>query len=130
MAQLEPTEILAAHTLIDAAKCLKGASNEHSTHIIEKAIDIYSRNGKFDMSAKYMKNIAESYDDSVNYKAAIKYYLKAAELFELEKEESMSSTQTLQKAADLTILHNSEKLIEAIPVFFMIFSKNRFMRKY
>ena len=119
MAEFEPTPVLAAHTLSDAANTLKGNSLLQANNVLLRASEIYAVNGRFSSAAKCHQQIAETYDNGIEYKEAIKSYLKSAEYLDLENEESYSSTQAIQKAADLIILYDVERILDAIPVEFL-----------
>lgn len=118
MAELEPSEILAAHTLTTAAETMKTQSVGESNELLKKVAELYARNGRFRSAAKCYQKIAESYNNTVEFKLAIDAYLKSAEYEALENEESQIGAQAVQSAADLIISYDTEKLADAIPVNF------------
>lgn len=67
-------------------------------------------------AAKYKRLIAEWYEADFDFELAIQYYLKAAELEDVETADSFGF-QCVLKAADLMVLSKDEKFVEAIQVF-------------
>jgi hypothetical protein len=59
--------------------------------------------------------IAQWYEEDFEYELAITYYLKAADLQDIESSDSFG-LQCLLKAADLMVLSKEEKYIDAIQV--------------
>lgn len=116
MAELEPSEILAAHTLMTAVDSLKGRSVNKSNDLLKRVAELYSTNGRFRSAAKCYQQIAEGYNNENDYKLAVEAYLKAADFEELENEGSNLGVQAIQNAADLIIRYDTERLTEAIPV--------------
>jgi hypothetical protein len=116
MAELEPSEILAAHSLMTAADILKGKSVLQSNSLLKRVAEICAINGRFRQAARCYQQIAETYNNEVDYRQAIEAYLKSAEYEDLEKEGSNSGAQVMQNAADLIIRYDVERLADAIPV--------------
>lgn len=65
--------------------------------------------------AKHTQLIAQWYEEDFEYELAITYYLKAADLQDIESSDSFG-LQCLLKAADLMVLSKEEKYIDAIQV--------------
>lgn len=61
--------------------------------------------------------IAQWYEEDYEYELAISYYLKAADLQDIESSDSFG-LQCVLKAADLMVMSKEDKYVEAIQVTF------------
>jgi len=63
---------------------------------------IYEKNGRFQMAGKIQKQMAEKYENDLQYELSVNFYKKAADYFSMENTNSKSfEQQCLLKAADL-----------------------------
>ncbi|KAJ3437273.1 alpha-soluble nsf attachment protein [Anaeramoeba flamelloides] len=88
----------AATFLIKAGQCFRKLSSEKAVETFIMAIDIFVDGGRFNMAAKYYKEIAEIYEKEKNYEKSILFYEKASDFFESENSKS-TSNQCLLKVA-------------------------------
>ncbi|KAH6805504.1 alpha-soluble NSF attachment protein 2 [Perilla frutescens var. frutescens] len=102
----------AANAYADAAHCYKKSNIKESISCLEESINLFLEIGRFNLSARYYKEIAELYEQEQNLEQAIVYYDKAADLFQSE-EVSTSANQCKQKVAQFAAqLEQYQKAIE------------------
>ncbi|XP_057981051.1 alpha-soluble NSF attachment protein 2 [Malania oleifera] len=88
----------AAQAYVDAAVCYKKINIKEAISCLERAINLFLDIGRFNMSARYYKDIAELYENEQNYEQAMANYEKASELFQSE-DVTTSANQCKQKIA-------------------------------
>lgn len=108
----QPTDVTAA--LVEAAQCYKKINPEAAVTTFRKAIDIYNMNGRFGMSSRYCKEVAEIYEQDNNSEMALATYAEAAELFEKDGKKS-NANQCLLKVA--TIAAEQGDLMRAAGIY-------------
>ncbi|KAG6402058.1 hypothetical protein SASPL_138929 [Salvia splendens] len=102
----------AANAYADAAHCYKKCNTQESISCLEESVNIFLDIGRFNMSARYYKEIAELYEHDQNLELAIVYFEKAVDLFQSE-EVSTSANQCKQKVAQYAAqLEQYQKAIE------------------
>jgi alpha-soluble NSF attachment protein len=104
----------AINCLIESGNAYKKINPVDAIRAYERAIGMYNEKGRFGMSARYYKEIAELLESDHNTDAASGYYEKAAEMFEHDNKKSNSNTCLLKVAA-----FSSEKgdLLKAMGIF-------------
>lgn len=123
VASCESDDAISASHYVEAATCMKKVNTSEAVKIMEKAVECYCTTGSIRMvailnisqGAKYTRTIAEWYEEDYEYELAIKYYLKASELEDIESSDSFG-LQCILKAADLMVISKEERYIEAIQV--------------
>lgn len=130
VAKCEPDEAIAASNYTEAASCMKKVNTSEAVKIMEKAIECYCNTGGIRMvlyllhqGAKFTRQVAEWYEEDFEYELAIKYYLKASELEDIESSDSFG-LQCILKAADLMVLSKEERYVEAIQVIIDLNPRN------
>ncbi|KAK4433396.1 Alpha-soluble NSF attachment protein [Sesamum alatum] len=102
----------AANAYADAAHCYKKTNTKESISCLEQSVNMFLDIGRFNMSARYYKEIAELCEQEQNLEQAIAYYEKAADLFQSE-EVTTSANQCKQKIAQFAAqLEQYQKAIE------------------
>lgn len=66
-----------------------------------RATQVYSSQGRFSQTGRIFKNLAENFEEQLDYESAMKFYKKASESYELDEYGKVSSAQSLLKYADL-----------------------------
>ncbi|CAH1446693.1 unnamed protein product [Lactuca virosa] len=102
----------AANAYADAGHAYKKTNTKECVACLEQALNLFMEIGRLSMSARYAKEIAESYEQEQNLEQAIAYYDKAADLFQGE-EVTTSANQCKQKIAQFSAqLEQYQKAIE------------------
>nr|KAJ0185429.1 hypothetical protein LSAT_V11C900466030 [Lactuca sativa] len=102
----------AANAYADAGHAYKKTNIKECVACLEQALNLFMEIGRLSMSARYAKEIAESYEQEQNLEQAIAYYDKAADLFQGE-EVTTSANQCKQKIAQFSAqLEQYQKAIE------------------
>ncbi|KAJ3423991.1 alpha-soluble nsf attachment protein [Anaeramoeba flamelloides] len=101
-----------ASYICESARCLKKIDPEKARNSYLQAIDYYVDCGKFNLAAKYTKNIAEGYEKEKNNIEAIKYFEKAIEYYELAEQNTATRELKLKIAKYLALDGQYEKAIE------------------
>jgi len=83
---------------VKASSCYKKESFRESVDALQKAINIYTSDGRFSMAAKYEKEIAEIYENNNDPKNAVPHYETAAQYFEGENSTSTANSCLLKVA--------------------------------
>jgi alpha-soluble NSF attachment protein len=86
--------------IVEAAQCFKKVSPADAVLAFRKAIDMYNLNGRFGMSSRYCKEMAEVYEQDNNAEMALHAYQEAAELFVNDGKKS-NANQCLLKVATM-----------------------------
>lgn len=81
--------------------------------MITQAIELYSLSGRNTQSSSLAKECAEKLEEDYNYEDALRFYEKAAQLYEIDNNVSYSN-QMLAKWADLSILVDNMKAVGKI----------------
>ncbi|XP_051121880.1 alpha-soluble NSF attachment protein 2 [Andrographis paniculata] len=102
----------AAGAYADAAHCYKKCNIKESASCLEQSVNLFLDIGRFNMAARYYKEIAELYEQEQNLEKATVYYEKAADLFQSE-EVTTSANQCKQKVAQFAAqLEQYQKAVE------------------
>lgn len=72
----------AATSFVEAANCFKKISPTEAVEAYQQAIAIYNDNGRFAMSARFYKELAELHESNRNIPEAIESYENALNLFD------------------------------------------------
>ncbi|GAA0167982.1 membrane traffic protein [Lithospermum erythrorhizon] len=88
----------AVYHYVDAAHCYKKSNINAAITCLEQSVNMFLEMRRFNISARYYKEIAELCEQEENLGKAIYYYDKAAELFESE-DVTTSANQCRQKVA-------------------------------
>lgn len=92
---------------VEAANCYKKMDFQKSAETYEKAIDIYTDMGRFNMAAKYHTNVGEIFEEkNVDVDKAIYHYERAADYYKGEESKS-SANKVLVKVANLSALREN-----------------------
>jgi alpha-soluble NSF attachment protein len=73
--------------IVEAAGCYKRINPESAIKAYERAIELYNYGGRFEMSARYYKQIAEIYESMHNRQGALTNYELAAEFYNNDNKE-------------------------------------------
>ncbi|GAB2272109.1 hypothetical protein Dimus_006928 [Dionaea muscipula] len=104
----------AASAYVDAANCYKKTSPAKAINCLMQAVDMFSDIGRFNMAARYCKDIGELQEQQQNFEQAIVFYERAAEFFQGE-EVTSSANQCKQKVAQFSA--QLEQYPKAIEIF-------------
>ncbi|KAJ3423926.1 alpha-soluble nsf attachment protein [Anaeramoeba flamelloides] len=100
--------------LCTAARCYQNVSIKKSIKLFLKAIECLKYTGRFEIAAKYQKQVAEIYEKSGQIENAIFHYEKAAELHEIE-DKTFASRKIKLKIAYMKALQG--KYEESIEIY-------------
>ncbi|CAI9774939.1 unnamed protein product [Fraxinus pennsylvanica] len=102
----------AANAYSDAAHCYKKTNTKESISCLEQSVNLFLEIGRFNMSARYCKEIAELYEQDQNLEQAIVFPEKACDLFQSE-EVTTSANLCKQKIAKFAAqLERYQKAVE------------------
>ncbi|KAL7169528.1 hypothetical protein ACSBR2_034540 [Camellia fascicularis] len=102
----------AGSAYVDAANCYKKTSTTEAVACFNQAVNIFLDNGRLHMAAKYCKEIGELYELEKNYKQAIVYFERSAELFQGEEVTTSANQCKLKVAMFSAQLEQYPKAIE------------------
>lgn len=88
----------AVNALVEAGNCFKRYQPVEAVNAFRRAIDHFNENGRFGMSARYYKEIAEIFEADHNTVAAAEAYEHAAQSFERDNKKSNANTCMLKVA--------------------------------
>mmetsp|Transcript_16287 Transcript_16287/g.15611 ORF Transcript_16287/g.15611 Transcript_16287/m.15611 type:complete len:299 (-) Transcript_16287:212-1108(-) len=91
----------AGSRLIEAGNCFKKVNPKEAIKAFNQAIDIYNESGRFSLSSRYYKEIAEIYEADGNMDGAIESFQQAANLF-IGDNKQQNANQCLLKIANLS----------------------------
>lgn len=97
--------------LINAAACYRKTNIDLALECYQQAHEISLQNGQFKNAAKYLKEIAEIHETSLEFEKAIDYYKQAGELYKSEDEINTSKQCFLKCAHYLSRLGKYEGAI-------------------
>lgn len=104
-------------SVVEAANCYKKISPVDAVRTYRRAIDMYNDVGRFGMSARYAKEMAEVFEADHNNEGALAAFQEAADLFNSDNKKS-NSMQCLQKvaglAADMGELNRAADIFETL----------------
>lgn len=100
--------------LVEAANCYKKISPLDAVNAYRKAIDLYNEGGRFGMSSRYCKEMAEVFEADNNSEAALNAYQEAADLFNSDNKKQ-NGNQCLIKVA--TIAAEAGDLMRAANIY-------------
>jgi len=101
-----------AGNFVKAAGAYRKDNPQAATEALLKAIHLYAEEGKFNMAAKYEKDLAEMYEAELDITNALKHYEIAAEYFENENSPSAANQCLLKVAHFAATLQNFSRAIE------------------
>ncbi|OVA17228.1 NSF attachment protein [Macleaya cordata] len=104
----------AASAYVDAANCYKKISPKEAISCLDQAVNQFMEIGRFNMAARYCKEIGELYEVEQNFEQAILYFERSADLFQSE-EVTTSANQCKQKVAQFSA--QLEKYPRAIEIY-------------
>lgn len=84
--------------LVEAANNYKKCDVVKAIELFHRAIEIYNDGGRFGMSARFYKEIAEIFEADNNKEGALNSYEKAADMFEKDNKKSNANTCRLKVA--------------------------------
>lgn len=102
------------NSLVEAASCYKKIDPVEAVKTFQKAIEMYKEAGRFGMAAKYLKEIAETFEADNNKGAAASAYEEAADMFDKDNKKSNGNT-CLAKVA--TLLSENGDYLKAANIF-------------
>lgn len=88
----------AVNSYVEAANCYKRINPVDAVGAYNQAIELYNNNGRFGMSARYTKELAELFEQDNNKDSALVTYKEAARLYSMDNKES-NANQMLIKVA-------------------------------
>ncbi|KAI3987216.1 hypothetical protein MKX01_031700 [Papaver californicum] len=91
----------AASAYVDAANSYKKISAKDAISCFDQAVNQFMEIGRFNMAARYCKEIGELYEVEQNFEKSIVYFERAADLFQSE-EVNTSANQCKQKVAQFS----------------------------
>lgn len=106
------TEVINA--LVEAGNSYKRINPVDAVKAFERAIEMYNENGRFGMSARYCKEIAEILEGDHNDEGACNAYERAAQMFEHDNKKSNANTCLLKVA---TYKSEHDELSKAVDIF-------------
>lgn len=89
----------AASAYVNAANCAKQQNPTSAVDFLQKAIDIYTEDGKYSQAGRHQKEIAEIFEAEKDTENALKAYQLAADTFETENNETANTRACLLKVA-------------------------------
>jgi alpha-soluble NSF attachment protein len=101
-----------AGNFVKAATSYRKDCPQAATEALIKAIHLYAEEGKFNMAAKYEKELAEMYEAELDTNNALKHYEIAAEYFENENSPSAANQCLLKVAHFAATLQNFARAVE------------------
>jgi alpha-soluble NSF attachment protein len=115
-AQKSGSPVEEAQFLVEAGKVTQKVSTADAVPHFERAITIFNANGRFQNSAKLLKQIAETYEtERVQYTEAREYYKRAAEMFDMDDHGKSNYSKCMLKVAEYCA--KDEQYQEAITIF-------------
>jgi len=101
-----------AGNYVKAATSYRKDNPQAATDALLKAIHLYAEEGKFNMAAKYEKELAEMYEAELETSSALKHYEIAAEYFENENSPSAANQCLVKVAHFAATLQNFSRAVE------------------
>lgn len=103
----------ASTNYVDAATCFKKSDPKQAANSLQKAIDIYTENGRFSIAAKHHQTIAEIYEnEGADLEKAMQHYEKSADFFKGEESNSSANKCMLKVAEYAAKLEQYERAIQ------------------
>ena len=112
-AECESDEGFKANYVRDAGQVIKNLDTEQYIKLISHAIELYSISGRNTQASSLSKECAEKLEEDYNYEDALKFYEKAAQLYEMDNSVTYAN-QMNAKWADLSVLVDNMKAIAKI----------------
>jgi alpha-soluble NSF attachment protein len=107
----------AVNYFVEAGNAFKKINPNDAVNSFNEAITLYNDNGRFAMSARYYKEVAEIYESDKNFPAAIENYQSAADLYSGDNKQT-TANQCLLKiallAAEAADYHKASEIFEKI----------------
>eukprot|EP00002_Diphylleia_rotans_P026647 TRINITY_DN5323_c0_g1_i1.p1 TRINITY_DN5323_c0_g1~~TRINITY_DN5323_c0_g1_i1.p1 ORF type:complete len:218 (-),score=65.93 TRINITY_DN5323_c0_g1_i1:635-1288(-) len=88
----------ASTAYVSAANCFKKTTGQDTIQYLRMAVDLLNDMGRFNMSAKYLKEIAELHEAESDFEKAIEAYEQAADFFSGEGSTSSANACLLKVA--------------------------------
>lgn len=109
-----------AQSFLDASHCYSFVDKDKSISTKKHALDSYVNGGRFQMAGKIQKQIAEIYEEDLDYLNAAQCFKKAGEYFSMESNSKSYEQSCIIKFADImcSIPDNSDCFPEACQVSF------------
>jgi alpha-soluble NSF attachment protein len=104
----------ATSAVVEAAQSYKKINPSDAVSAYRRAIDMYNETGRFGMSSRYCKELAEVYEADNNIEAAEAAYQEAADLF-INDNKSSNANQCLLKVAVMS--SERGELMKACQIF-------------
>merc|ERR1712083_88225 len=103
----------AATNFVDSANCYKKTDPKEAAASLQKAIDIYTDMGRFNIAAKHHQSVAELFEtEAADLDKAMQHYETAADYFKGEESISSANKCMLKVAQYAAQLENYEKAIQ------------------
>ncbi|GMH46055.1 hypothetical protein BSKO_14019 [Bryopsis sp. KO-2023] len=102
----------AANAYVEAAKALMKVPSDEGIKCLHTAVEIYTDMGRLNQAARYLKEIGEQVEKQDQYKEAVEFYGKAAELFSIENSSSEENKCLLKVAQYEAKLGHHKKAVE------------------
>merc|ERR1712142_513206 len=103
----------AATNFVEAANCFKKTDPKEAAESLQKAIDIYTDMGRFNIAAKHHQSVAELFEtEAADLEKAMQHYETAADYFKGEESNSSANKCMLKVAQYAAQLENYQKAIK------------------
>jgi len=102
----------AATNYINAGNCLKKVNINDAVTCLRTAVEFFTDDGRFSMAAKHQKEIAELFEQELDFEHAMENYQVAADYYEGENSTSNSNSCLLKVAQYAAQLEKYDKAIE------------------
>jgi len=102
----------AASCYVKAANSYKKENPTAAVNSMTKAIELYTDDGRFNMAAKYEKELAEMFEADNDVQNAMKHYETASDYFENEGSPSSANNCLLKVAHFAASLQNFHRAVE------------------
>ena len=102
-----------ATNYVEAANCYKKTDPKEAAASLQKAIDIYTDMGRFNIAAKHHQSVAELFEtEAADLDKAMQHYETAADYFKGEESNSSANKCMLKVAQYAAQLENYDKAIK------------------
>jgi len=110
--QLKTSKHEAATNYVAAANCFKKTNVTDSINCMKIAVDLFTEEGRFSIAAKHQKEVAEFYEQEMDFDNAIEAYQTASEYYEGEGSSSAANSCLLKVAQYSASLEKYDKAIQ------------------
>lgn len=115
----------AATHYVNASNCLRKTKVSEAATMLQKAISIYTDDGRFSTAAKYEKDLAEMFEAEGDLENAIKHFQKAADYYEGEGSQTTGNSCLLRIAHLLATLEKYQKAVEIFEQVAQVSANNK-----